>query len=767
MIMENLIYKIINGENIEEILSFVLNRIYTNGPTNISDMEILSYLSLYQKDVFEKYKKSILNYIGAFYKGAESNSLKSKVFSLYRDCIREEFAHLYTPVQANIVHNISNNKCFSFSAPTSTGKSYVFLNLIKESQHDVVIIVPSRALINEFYIKLNSSIADKSVNILTFIDKINTRKANRNIFIVTPERCRELFKYEDFNVELFLFDEAQLSNEDSKRGLYFDSIVRRCQKSFPEAKFVFAHPFVANPDSQIKKNHFNEETSKAFRYEQKNVGQLFMCMDKGRFYHFGVEKDLMGKTKVLYEGDPIETAIRNGKSILFYVSKSSIRNKSFLNKFEKYINLCADLNTEDVDIYLDNLKRYTGGDTIANKNHFSQMLSLLRRGIVIHHGSLPLQTRIIIEKFTKSGFCRLCFATSTLEQGINMPFDIVFLDRLEGSKPLSVKNLIGRAGRSTTDLDFDFGCVIINSSNKISKFRSIMLQDETLEDVSALETETIHDDDYNAFKEAILNDTFSDDYNLTDSELRKLESNEVRDIVKELLNVMFPNDTLINIKEISNDLKCKLDLYRYFIVLYEMYLGRSLVEAEKDVLSTAIKIMLWRVYGKTFKNICWYRYSYASKTQERELRERQGMNTNNIFASYFVSYNDIPNKKLKRYSLFEPNTLARDVDYDTIVYDTYDYLDKLIGFKLSDIYYAALKKYYLSNRDERALKLAKYIKYGTDNERYIWMLRYGMSYEDIEVLGEHIEDIDETQITFKPSINNVPEEDRAVINRFI
>ena len=730
-------------------------------------MEILSYLSLYQKDVFEKYKKSILNYIGAFYKGAESNSLKSKVFSLYRDCIREEFAHLYTPVQANIVHNISNNKCFSFSAPTSTGKSYVFLNLIKESQHDVVIIVPSRALINEFYIKLNSSIADKSVNILTFIDKINTRKANRNIFIVTPERCRELFKYEDFNVELFLFDEAQLSNEDSKRGLYFDSIVRRCQKSFPEAKFVFAHPFVANPDSQIKKNHFNEETSKAFRYEQKNVGQLFMCMDKGRFYHFGVEKDLMGKTKVLYEGDPIETAIRNGKSILFYVSKSSIRNKSFLNKFEKYINLCADLNTEDVDIYLDNLKRYTGGDTIANKNHFSQMLSLLRRGIVIHHGSLPLQTRIIIEKFTKSGFCRLCFATSTLEQGINMPFDIVFLDRLEGSKPLSVKNLIGRAGRSTTDLDFDFGCVIINSSNKISKFRSIMLQDETLEDVSALETETIHDDDYNAFKEAILNDTFSDDYNLTDSELRKLESNEVRDIVKELLNVMFPNDTLINIKEISNDLKCKLDLYRYFIVLYEMYLGRSLVEAEKDVLSTAIKIMLWRVYGKTFKNICWYRYSYASKTQERELRERQGMNTNNIFASYFVSYNDIPNKRLKRYSLFEPNTLARDVDYDTIVYDTYDYLDKLIGFKLSDIYYAALKKYYLSNRDERALKLAKYIKYGTDNERYIWMLRYGMSYEDIEVLGEHIEDIDETQITFKPSINNVPEEDRAVINRFI
>ena len=154
--------------------------------------------------------------------------------------------------------------------------------------------------------------------------------------------------------------------------------------------------------------------------------------------------------------------------------------------------------------------------------------------------------------------------------------------------------------------------------------------------------------------------------------------------------------------------------------------------------------MLWRVYGKTFKNICWYRYSYASKTKEREQRELQGKDTDRIFANYLVGFHDIPNKELRRYPLFDAQTtLARDVDYDSIVYDTYDYLDKLIGFKLSDVYYAALKKYYLSNQDERALKLAKYI------------------------LDRHIEKIDEEQIVFKPSINNIPEEDRAVVNRFM
>ena len=123
------------------------------------------------------------------------------------------------------------------------------------------------------------------------------------------------------------------------------------------------------------------------------------------------------------------------------------------------------------------------------------MIALLKKGIVIHHGSLPLQTRIIIEQFTKSGNCRLCFATSTLEQGINMPFDVVFLDRLEKSKPLSVKNLIGRAGRSTTDSKFDFGYVIISSPTRMSNFRLIMNQDEELSNISALESNEEHDDD--------------------------------------------------------------------------------------------------------------------------------------------------------------------------------------------------------------------------------------------------------------------------------
>lgn len=767
--MKDLIKNIIEGNDIDQIFNSILYNLYKEGPISVSDMEILSYLSIYHKEKFEEYKDSILNYMAIFYKNTEKNTLKDVVFGQYKKYLLKRYSHHYTPVQANIVKEIIENKCFSFSASTSTGKSHVFMNIIIECVHDVVVIVPSRALINEYYLKLCTEIQDKSINILTFIDKINTENSRKNIFIVTPERCRDLFKQkQEFTIDLFLFDEAQLSDEDSRRGLYFDSIVRRCQFTFPNAKFVFAHPYVQNPESQIQKNHFDFNFSKSRQYMQKNVGQIFLCIDENwKYYHFGIDTVIMGKQKVPCSFDPIEKAINGDGSVLFYIAKAKIFSREFMERYGRYIEMCTEIENEEIDPYIEKLKLYTGGDIIVNKDYYSQMIAMLKRGIVIHHGSLPLQTRMIIEEFTRHGLCKLCFATSTLDQGINMPFDAVVLDRLEAKKPLAVKNLIGRAGRSTSENKFDYGFVIINSPSKVSIFRKIINQDIILNNVSSLESDEEHDDDYNEFKEAILNGTFSDEYNLTKRELEVLRSDSVKKNIALILDSTFRNNKILELNEINKDEHCRLELYSRFSCLYSIYLGRSLEDGEKDVLNTAIKIILWRIHGKTFKNICWYRYSYVSKTHERQRLDRLGISSAYVEANYMTGYHDIPDKDLKRYPIFKRGTRARDVDYDLIVYDTYDYIDKLIGFKLSDIYYAAFFKYHEDNGDERALKLARYIKYGTDNERYIWMLRYGMSFEDIEMLDNHIQSINAKKIVFKDSIHHVADEYKQNIVRFL
>lgn len=567
------------------------------------------------------------------------------------------------------------------------------------------------------------------------------------------------------NIDLILFDEAQLSDEKSVRGLYFDSIVRRALKSFPDAKYVFAHPFISNPEAQLERNGIIDTQSAAINYEQKNVGQIFYVHNPatGDFYHLGTSKEILGKQKLKAEFDPIERAISSGGSVLIYVSKSHIYNKSIYSEFDKYIKLCNKLEKPDALQMIDELRSYIGASKNNALFYNSEMLEKLSLGIVTHHGSMPLAARLILEHFTQSGFCRICFATSTLEQGINMPFDVVYLDKFEASKSLSVKNLIGRAGRSTVDAKFDYGSVVIRN-NAITSLRRVMRKAEPLSKISNLDvTDDSLDEKYKEFKEAINTGAFSDEYNLPSADVEKLHSDDVTAMIPQLLDMMFDDGDIISP---NTDMKEVNDL---FSKLYQQYLGRKLCQAEKSVLSTAVKIMIWKIYGKTFHRICQYRYAYASRTAERQqlYRKRNAEEANSIPAKYIVGYHDIPDKDLTAYPLVSTSIAAKDVDYDLIVYDTYDYLDKLIGFKLSDIFYAIFYQYYEATSDERALRLAKYFKYGTDKEREIWMLRYGFSFEEIEWASECVDSIDETEIKFNDKINALDDAQLKSIEQYV
>ena len=762
----NVIKRIRDGKDLHEISSYARTEVFQNGPKDTLVLEILSYLKLFQPDFFEEFECELVETMGLFFKNPSPDTLQGAVFEMYRQHIKEKYGEDFTPMQASILKQIKDKHHFSFSAPTSTGKSFVFRNLIRSSTKDVVVIVPSRALINEYYDRIKELVNIKKVNILTFVDRINIKHAKRNIFILTPERARELFKNKHWlSIELLLFDEAQLSDEKSVRGLYFDSIVRRALKTFPDAKYVFAHPFISNPEAQLERNSIINTESSAFNYEQKNVGQIFYVHNpsKNEFYHLGTNKEILGKQKLKAKFDPIEKAILNGGSVLIYVPKTHIYSKSIFTQFRKYINMCTKIQDPVALKMIDELRTYIGASKNNALFYKSEMLEKLSYGIVTHHGSMPLAARLILEHFTQQGFCRICFATSTLEQGINMPFDVVYLDRFEASKSLSVKNLIGRAGRSTTDKKFDYGSVIIRN-NAITPFRRVINQLEPLSNISKLdEDDDSLDKKYQEFKEAINNNEFSDEYNLTNSDIEKLKTDEVITMIPTLLDMMFDNGVLI---DPDSDMK---DIYDIFGKLYEQYLGRALSIAEKAVLSSAIKIMIWKVYGKTFHLICQYRYSYASRVTERRKLYKQGKidEANNLKAKYLVGCHDLPDKTLTPYPLISSNMSAKDVDYDLIVYDTYDYLDKLIGFKLSDIFYATFHQYYEKTQDENALKLAKYFKYGTDKEREIWMLRYGLTFEEIEWANECIDSIDENEIVFNNKIDELDESQLKTIEQYI
>ncbi|MFD7525044.1 DEAD/DEAH box helicase [Paenibacillus chitinolyticus] len=769
---KNRIAEIRDGKNLNEHFAYARDRLFKEGSVNISVLEILSYLKMFQPHFFAEHEDDTVEMMGLFFKKPKVESFISLIFADYGKYIQAEYGEEYTPVQADILKKIRKMQTFSFSAPTSTGKSFVFRSLIKDADYDVAVIVPSRALINEYYDRVHDIIDDKAVNILTFVDIINIKHAKRNVFILTPERARELFKLKDkLNIGLVLFDEAQLSDEESVRGLYFDSIVRRVQKAFPSAKCIFAHPFIANPEAQLKKNHVDiDENATALQYEQKNVGQIFYTHDTstGEFHHFGIDKSVMGERKIKARLDPIEKAIKDGGSILIYVPKKHIYNEQVYSEFKKYIDLCQLISDPAALELVEKMRDYVGASNGRNENYVSKTLEFLKRGIVVHHGSIPLRARLILEHFTQQRYCRICFATSTLEQGINMPFDVVYLGRFEKSKPLSVKNLIGRAGRSTPYNVFDFGVAIVKKDN-ISSFRSVIKKPENISEMSHLDRENEGlDTKYEEFKEAIKTDQFNDEYNLTNGDVEKLASDDITEIIPTLLDIMFNEDgSIIYPRWDNEEVNDRKAMYQDFYSLYQIYLGRELTAAEKSILNQAIKIMLWRVYKKTFSLICQYRYDYASRKKDRDALDRQGNEEekSKLKAQFLREYDDIPDMKLHNYPLFG-DLPAEKVDYDRIIYDTYDYLDKLIGFKLEDIFYAIFHQYYELSKDPRSLRLAKYIRYGTDVEREIWMLRYGLTFEDIEWATPCIESIDEQEIVFNEKYDGLTQEQRAVLERF-
>lgn len=270
--------KIRAGEDIEVIMTELLMRVHKKGPVEPDVLEALTYISLYHHEVFVPFEKRLLYLMGLFYKVSPPIGALEEVYSIYSEAIFEELGIRYTPVQAEAYKYIHEKSFFSFSAPTSSGKSFLFRDIIKHCNKDIVIVVPSRALISEYMLAV-LEIVDKSVLVMQFIENINQDNITRRIYIVTPERAMDIFSIvNELNIELLLFDEAQISEEEI-RGIKFDSLVRRLDNVIPNSKKVFAHPFVTNPDAQLKKHGFDNNSISAI-YNQQAVGKLFISKNK-------------------------------------------------------------------------------------------------------------------------------------------------------------------------------------------------------------------------------------------------------------------------------------------------------------------------------------------------------------------------------------------------------------------------------------------------------------------------------------------------------
>lgn len=769
-----MIEQLINGLSIEKQITDALYEIHTQGPSNPLIFEKLAYIKKFHRDVFKSYENKILSAMGLFYKTSEAKSVLEEVYRIYADAIRVDTGEVFTPMQASAYKEIVNNRYFSFSAPTSSGKSYLFRELILQTKGDIIIVVPSRALIAEYYYEV-LQLVDSSTLVLQFIHNINTDNISRRVYVVTPERASELFKYRnEFNLELILLDEAQIS-EEPMRGMTFDAFVRRADKIFPNAKKVFAHPFVDNPQAQLEKHGFQlKASSKKFNYYA--VGKIFISTCDNSFEYFSPNVEC--KT-VPIANDIVSEVFSGGGTLLVYMSKNKIYDGGYLLDFSKYIGLCEKITNPKAVELIEELRKFIGATRGESEKH-STLIDLLEKGIVIHHGSMPLTARLLVEKFVKQRFARICFATSTLNQGINMPFDVVWIDNFTRMEPLTLKNLIGRSGRTTADNNYlDYGLTIIKSENS-KTFKTRFKEVVKLKSTSTLDDEiSAVNEDFKDLVEAVKGDNYNDDLHLTNAQIARIENADIDTDIKYILDNLLIDGKPITGKdyyELSEVARNKIK--SCFKTMYVQHLRRSeLSKAESSVLSAAIPIMLWHIQGKSFSEIVSLRHAFLSEKDKRRkiLSEvKAGSITvedaDKQMAELLIRYSPIPshlpNSELRAAPLF-PNTSVDKIDYDLIVYDTYDYLDKVISLSLIDPLCATFELYSSKHNDQRAEALKNYIRYGTNEIVEMWLLKYGFGHEDIGWIKVHIDNISEKRIDFKPTAQTLPDDKLAIISRYL
>lgn len=779
---------LLEGKNVQSTMNSILENLHQNGPIEHKDFENLAYMKKLYPDFFAKYEKKLMYLIGLFYKTSKPETFLEKVYSIYADLIKDETGKVYTPIQANAYYNIKNKTYFSFSSPTSSGKSFLFRDLINECDGDIIIVVPSRALISEYIYKILNMVK-KDVLVLQFIEYVNTLHSNKRIYVITPERGNDLFQLADkLNIKLFLFDESQIS-EEPIRGMRFDSLVRRINNYFPAVTKVFAHPFVSNPEAQLLKHNFNINVATK-NYEQNVVGKIYIYKDEEEnFNYFSPFEKPMPKIKL--EVDIIEEKLRQKGTLLIYTSKKSIYEKNYLKEFKKYIDLCPKVKDPKALDIIKELKNYLG-ITRGNSKKFSQMIKLMENGIVIHHGSIPLKARLLIEKFVNEEHASICFATSTLTQGINMPFDIVWIDNFvfndetEDLKLLEMKNLIGRAGRTTPQKDcFDLGYVIVNKKN-VKKFikringktklAETSMLDKKLQDIS---------EDLQDIAEAIQTEAFDNDLKITNKQKERLQNalddDGLEIEIKNLLDIFLPEGIPLKGDDYNNlSQHYKKKIKNIYQKIYTTHLRRkNFSEGEKGILSATIPILLWRIQGKSFKEIVSIRLDYISRGKEqREFKTQRNKKQisnqecyeliENLKIKYSPEFDLIPNQNInKTRPLFDTKKLISEIDYDRLIWDTYDYLDKVISWALADPLSATFILYFRKTNDERAIAMANYIKYGTNNSTEIWLLKYGFDFEEIEWLLPFVNKIDEKEIVFSSMVMDLEQDKFKLIERYV
>ena len=428
---------------------------------------------------------SVSNFRGVSLKAADyvSADLLDRIFTqVSKEYLRiPEAENEYFFRAQKEIYEKFNEPYFSYSAPTSLGKSYIMRTFIREQiakgkQCNFAIIVPTKALINETTEKLTEvlgpELKEKNYRIVTSAGAMALEEEHNFIFAMTPERLLYLLiLMKDIPIEYLFIDEAhKISKKDGRSAFYYKVVDMLSQRSTPP-HIIFASPNIPNPEVylQLIPDVANRENYKiATKFSPVNQEKFlidFKCFELHyyneatqkltKYCSFPEDKGLLDFVHELGEG---------ARSIVYSNSKDNVVEYAL-----QYATQLQPLHDSDLDVLAQDIRQDVHGDYY--------LADIVEKGVAYHMGYLPSTIRARIESLYKDGKIHTLFCTSTLLEGVNLPADNLFITSHKNGgdmSPVDFRNLMGRVGRIEFNLYGNVFLVCIKRKTKKERFLHLL-----------------------------------------------------------------------------------------------------------------------------------------------------------------------------------------------------------------------------------------------------------------------------------------------------
>lgn len=375
-------------------------------------------------------------------------SLLEDIYDILKENFKEN-NNYYTGKQKRLKYDFfKQDSETTVVAPTSFGKTelikeYILKNYLKKN---ICVILPSKAMINQLRIDILEMFKDRQEKpkIITHYD-ISVNRDKRNIFIFTQER---LFKFIydkkiDIVIDTLLIDEAHNLFERDARNKLLARIIILLKNNNKDMIIKYFSPVIedyTNIDFKYLKQKYVIDKALVIKpvIKVEEISYITFMDKEKRIYDQFFNKFI--PTTVTYLNE-YEYLLKEGKN----------KNIVYLNKprecVEKAFELAAfQKDIDSLDKISNELKKFIHKDY--------DLAKLIKKGIIYHNGIVPENVRLYLENIIRKDFnnnIKYVFATSTLLEGVNMPFDNMFImDIYKGNGNMTfqdLKNLIGRVNR--------------------------------------------------------------------------------------------------------------------------------------------------------------------------------------------------------------------------------------------------------------------------------------------------------------------------------